>query len=48
MFSCLVAASRQSSWHLEPACSRILSKRVQMMDMAVKVKTVRSAHSGST
>jgi len=42
MFACLVSASRVENYSLEPECRTVLSKRMEMYDMAVKVAPLES------
>jgi len=42
MFACLVSASRVENYSLEPECKVVLSKRMEMYDLAVKVAPLES------
>jgi len=42
MFACLIQASKVESYSLEPDCKEVLSKRMEMYDMAVKVAPLES------
>merc|ERR1712127_912878 len=43
LLACLVAASRVTSFTLEPECKAVLEKRIHMYDLAVKVAPMESA-----
>eukprot|EP00090_Calanus_glacialis_P000340 TRINITY_DN10209_c0_g1_i1.p1 TRINITY_DN10209_c0_g1~~TRINITY_DN10209_c0_g1_i1.p1 ORF type:complete len:1124 (-),score=372.79 TRINITY_DN10209_c0_g1_i1:391-3762(-) len=42
MFACLVSASRVENYSLEPDCKTVLTKRMEMYDLAVKVAPLDS------
>jgi len=42
MFACLVSASRVENYSLEPECKTVLTKRMEMYDLAVKVAPLDS------
>eukprot|EP00092_Neocalanus_flemingeri_P071922 GFUD01088424.1.p1 GENE.GFUD01088424.1~~GFUD01088424.1.p1 ORF type:complete len:1134 (-),score=335.63 GFUD01088424.1:2263-5664(-) len=43
MFGCLVSVSREEKFSLEPECKTVLTKRIEMYDLAVKVAPLESA-----
>ena len=39
LFACLISVSKEKNFKLEPQCSSVLTKRIEMFGMAVKVTT---------
>jgi len=43
MFACLVSVSREEKFSLEPECKTVLTKRMEMYDLAIKVNPLETA-----